>query len=55
MTLRCFSVHVRGLAGKFVDTLAIRKSNVLSKKCFVYSQSAISYEYILEIWCNLKQ
>ena len=26
---------VRGLAGKFVDTFAIRQSNKLLKKCFV--------------------
>ena len=28
-------IRIRGLAGKFVDTLAIRKSNALLKKCFV--------------------
>ena len=26
---------LRGLSGKYVDTLAIRKSNALLKKCFV--------------------
>ena len=32
---KCYPrVHVRGMAGKFVDTSAIRKSNALLKKRF---------------------
>ena len=42
------------MAGKFVDTSAIRKSNALLKKRFKLFQAAISYEYISEILCNLK-
>ena len=45
---------VRGMAGKFVDTSAIRKSNALLKKRLAYFQAAISYEYISETLCNLK-
>ena len=45
---------VRGMAGMFVDTSAVRKSNTLLKKRFAKFQAAISYEYISEILCNLK-
>ena len=47
-------VKIRGMAEKFVDTSAIRKSNALLKKRFAQFQAAISYEYISEILCNLK-
>ena len=47
-------IYLRGMAGKFVDTSAIRKSNALLNKRFAYFQAAISYEYISEILCNLK-
>ena len=33
MTIK--EVEVEGMAGKFVDTLAIRKSDALLKTCFV--------------------
>ena len=53
LNLNC-NFNVRGMAGKFVDTSAIRKSNALLKKRFAQFQAAISYEYISEILCNLK-
>ena len=46
--------NIRGMAGKFVDTSAIGKSNAMLKKRCALFQAAISYGYISEMLCNLK-